>query len=278
MKKKRKWRFCYTGKNDAFLNMALDQALLVSSQKEDAPPVLRLYQWEPEAVSIGYSQSVQRTVDLKKCRDRNVDVVRRMTGGRAVLHDNDLTYSISASRDYFDLLGQSVNHTYKKISLAFLESLKILKIKGEFNKEFSHPNESRFSDFSKPCFSSAIRYEIHVNGKKLIGSAQRRFQNSFIQHGSIPLEDQSIDLVELLPDTFSVQKQRLKIKLNKQFVCVRSLLGETPDMDRLISAVKSGLSNFFRVSLVDDDISAEELGLAHKLLSKYKSEAWNLRR
>jgi lipoate-protein ligase A len=278
MKKKGKWKFSYTGRNDAFMNMALDEALLISSQKKGAAPVLRLYQWEPKAVSFGYSQAIGRTLNSKKCQKMKIDFVRRITGGRAVPHDNDLTYSICASADYFDSLGESVNETYKRISLAFVESLKLLKIKGEFEKMLPQENRVKSSDLSKPCFSSAIRYEIKVNGRKLIGSAQRRFQNSFIQHGSIPLEDQSIDLVELLPHTSSVKKQRLKIKLNKESVCIRTLLGETPGMDRLISAVKSGFSSFFGVSLVDDDISAEELGLAYRLASKYKSEAWNFRR
>lgn len=278
MSRKKSWRFIYTGKRDAFFNMALDEALLVSSQKEDHPPVLRLYQWEPKGVSFGYSQVIERTLNSKKCQEMKIDFVRRITGGRAVLHDNDLTYSICASADYFDSLGESVNETYKRISLAFLEFLRFLKIKGEFEKKLPQENRVKSFDLSKPCFSSAIRYEIKVNGRKLIGSAQRRFQNSFIQHGSIPLEDQSIDLVELLPDTFSVEKQRLKIKLDKQSVCIRTLLGKSPEMDRLISALKSGFSNFFCVSLVDDDISAEELGLAHKLATKYRSEVWNFRR
>jgi len=278
MSRRKSWRFIYTGKKDAFFNMALDEALLVSSQKEDNPPVLRLYQWEPKGVSFGYSQAIEKTLNSKKCQEMKIDFVRRITGGRGVLHDNDLTYSICASAGYFDSLGESVSETYKRISLAFLEFLKLLKIRGEFEKNLPRENRVKSFDLSKPCFSSAIRYEIKVNGRKLMGSAQRRFQNSFIQHGSIPLEDQSIDLTELLPDAFSVEKQRLKIKLNKESVCIRSLLGEIPEMDRLISAVKSGFSSFFGVSLVDDDVSAEELGLAHKLASKYRSEAWNFRR
>lgn len=277
-KKKTKWRFVYTGMNDAFLNMALDEALLTLCEKEDFPPILRLYRWQPKAVSIGYSQAIDKALSLERCREMNVDVVRRITGGRAVLHDRDLTYSVCASKEHFDLLGENVNETYKKISLAFLESLKILQITGKFEKEFSQKNDLRPYDFSKPCFSSAMRYEIHVDGRKLVGSAQRRFKNSFIQQGSILLESENVDLVELMPFGSGEERRKLRVWLKNRSICIESLLGENPGLDELVCAVKSGFSSFFSVHLVDYDISNQELGLAHKLVNKYRSESWTLRR
>jgi len=102
----KRWRVIFTGANDAFFNMALDEALLLSCQKRASPPVLRLYLWKPPAVSMGYFQSAEKTVNLKKCKDRGIDVVRRITGGRGVLHEDEITYSVCASLDDFPQLGE----------------------------------------------------------------------------------------------------------------------------------------------------------------------------
>lgn len=278
MKKKKEWRFIYSGKKDAFFNMALDEALLILCEKKNIPPVLRIYQWEPEAVSIGYSQQIKKTVDLKKCKDLNVDVVRRLTGGRVVLHHNDLTYSICASKDYFNLLGESINETYRKISLAFLKSLEFLSIKGEWERKSSRESELTSYDFSKPCFSSSIRYEIKVDGKKLIGSAQRRFKESFIQHGSVPLGKQSLNLVDLLPQMSEGKKQKIKMRLDKYAVSLQDLLSKNLNINQILSAIKSGFSSFFSVDLKDYALGAEERNLIEKLIPKYKSEKWNFLR
>lgn len=277
-KKKREWRFIYTGKNDAFFNMALDEALLILCEKEKTPPILRLYQWEPKAVSVGFSQTIEKTVDLEKCREKNVDLVRRMTGGRAVLHHGDLTYSICASRKHFHVLGETVAETYGRISLAFLSSLKFLKIKGEWEVESSSQGSLKPFGFSKPCFSSSTRFEIKVNGRKLIGSAQRRFKNSFIQHGSIPLEDQSLGLADLLPVVSPERKKKVKRSLRKRSTSLRSLLRKNPRIDETISAVRSGFGGFFSVNLEEGEITPDELELAERLICKYRSENWNFRR
>ena len=275
MEKKREWRFVYTGKNDAFFNMALDETLLILSQENHIPPTLRIYQWEPKAVSIGYSQKIEKTLDLKKCKEKNIDVVRRLTGGRAVLHDNDLTYSICASRSHFDLLGVSINETYKRIGLAFLKSMEFLNIKGEWERKSSRGNELTSHEFSKPCFSSSTRYEIKVNGKKLVGSAQRRFKESFIQHGSIPLGKQSFELTDLLPEINEERKQKIKLRLVRNTVSLQDLLSPNLDINQVLAAIKSGFSIFFSTDLKDDNLDAEERRLIEKLISKYRSERWN---
>jgi lipoate-protein ligase A len=278
MKKRKGWRFLYTGKNDAFFNMALDEALLTLCQEKGAPPVLRIYQWEPKAVSIGYSQKIEKSVDLKKCKENNVDVVRRITGGRAVLHGNDLTYSICAAKDYFDLLGESVNETYKRISLAFLKSLELLNIEGEWQEKSPGEDWLNPSEFSKPCFSSSVRYEIKVAGKKLMGSAQRRFQNSFIQQGSMPLNNQNIDLIDLLPAMGNDKREKIKLELKKRSVSIQGFLNKDLNLNEIISAVRSGFGSFFSVNLVADETTSEELELTKKLMVKYKNRNWNFRR
>lgn len=235
----KQWRFTFTGASDAFFNMALDEAVFLSCLKmhshQNGPslPTLRLYLWKPPGVSIGYFQSLEKTLDLNKCKENKLDVVRRITGGRTVLHDNEITYSVCASVKKYPELGKNVSETYRKISFALLESLKELKILGEWVK----PNRERIeidaagsinslpasslqvterSYFSKPCFMSNSRYEITVEGKKLIGSAQRCFQDSFIQHGSLPLGNGKFDLADFLSEkSFTSENKNSQIVKKK---------------------------------------------------------------
>jgi lipoate-protein ligase A len=217
-------------------------------------------------------------VDLKKCKDLNVDVVRRLTGGRAVLHNNDLTYSICTPKYYFDILGENINETYRKISLAFLKSLEFLNIKGEWQEKSQRDDWLDSPQSSKPCFSSSIRYEIKVNDKKLIGSAQRRFKNSFIQHGSMPIEKQFRGLVDLLPDANERRIKKMKMRLGKNTVSLQDLLSIKLDINQIISAIRSGFSNFFSVNLVETDLNLDQRRMIDKIIPKYRSKNWNFLR
>ena len=281
----KRWRVIFTGANDAFFNMALDEALLLSCQKGDSPPVLRLYLWKPPAVSIGYFQSAEKTVDLKKCKDKGVDVVRRITGGRAVLHEDEITYSVCVSADDFPQLGANTFQTYQKLSMALLESLRLLGINGEWVKP---SRDKKFSSFhmvlSKPCFMSNSKYEITVVGKKLIGSAQRRFsyrsdqkgKDSFIQHGSILTGKGKYSLAELLPEKDSVE--RVKQNLEEKSTNIEKILKRRVKPDEIISALKIGFERVFDVGIENSVVSKKELKIAQTLKEKkYLSERWNLR-
>ncbi|KPL00599.1 MAG: hypothetical protein AMJ91_04125 [candidate division Zixibacteria bacterium SM23_73_3] len=280
------WRIIFTGTDDAFFNMALDEALLLSCQRGTSPSVLRLYLWEPPAVSMGYFQSAEKTVDLKKCKDRGIHVVRRITGGRAVLHQNEITYSVCASGDDLAQLGENTIQTYQKLSLALLESMCILGIEGEWvklsrgKKLFSLPHI-----FSVPCFVSSSRYEITVEGKKLIGSAQRRFsfqdhqgrKDSFIQHGSILMGKGKYSLAELLPDEISMEM--VKQNLDERSTNMEKILKRRIKPEEIISALKRGFEKFFASRMENSKVSEEELKMAQGLKKKkYLSDKWNLRR
>jgi len=264
--------------------MALDEALLLSCQKGDSPPVLRLYLWKPPAVSIGYFQSAEKTVDLKKCKDKSIHVVRRITGGRAVLHEDEITYSVCASADDFHHLGDNTIQTYQKLSLALLESLHVLGIDGEWVKPSTGKKSPPFHQiFSKPCFVSNSRYEITVEGKKLIGSAQRRFsyrsdqegKDSFIQHGSILTGKGKNSLAELLPEESSVE--RVKQNLEEKSTNIEKILKRRVGPEEIISALKKGFEKVFDSRMEDSAVSEEEIKVAQNLKKeKYLSERWNL--
>jgi lipoate-protein ligase A len=280
----KQWKFIFTGANDAFFNMALEEAIFLSCQSGGSLPTLRLYLWNPPGVSIGYFQSLEKTVDLNKCRENNIDVVRRITGGRTVLHDNEITYSVCASVKEHAELGKSINETYQKISFALLESLKILKIPAEWVKpERERIVSTENSYLSKPCFMSNSRFEITVEGKKLIGSAQRRFQDSFIQHGSIPLGNGKFNLADLLSSDSRVSQNRkkrvVKKKLEEKSTSLAKILKREVEFEEVISALKKGFGEFFGVEMIEKEITQKELENAQVLKQKkYSTGEWNFRK
>jgi lipoate-protein ligase A len=283
---KKKWRLIFTGLHEAFLNMALDEALLLSCQDGISPPTLRLYQWNPPAVSIGYFQSTEKTVNLQKCKASGIQVVRRITGGRAVLHEDEITYSICASSDHFAQLGRNINQTYERISMALLASLRGLGIAAEWVKPPAGGRSGSLARISsKPCFLSNSRYEITVGGRKLIGSAQRRFsfrsnqgrKDSFIQHGSILTGGGRYSLAELLPDELATVL--IRQNLSQKSTNMEQVLRRRVRTDEIISALKVGFQKFFTCVMEDSTASEQELEAAQSLLrEKYLTEEWNLRR
>jgi lipoate-protein ligase A len=272
------WRFIFTGASDAFLNMALDEAILESCQKRYALPTLRLYLWKPPGISIGYFQTIERTVDLRECEKSNVDVVRRMTGGRAVLHENEMTYSLCACCAEYPGLGRNTNETYQNVSFALLESLKELGIQAEWVKPQRERTALTGNSFvSRPCFVSNSRYEITVGGKKLIGSAQKRERNTFIQHGSIPLGNGKVSLPEFSRDKNI--RDNMKKKLEEKSTNLERILKRRVECQEVISALKRGFCRFFDVTMIEEELTQKELQAAQMLKEKkYATEDWNFRR
>jgi lipoate-protein ligase A len=266
----------FSGSNDSFFNMGLDEVFLLSCQDENSSPILRLYQWNPPGISLGYFQSIGKTIDVRKCQQNGIDFVRRITGGRAVLHENELTYSICASEKYYDKLGKNVNETYQKISFAFIEGLKILNIKADWVKPHLSSDSVTHNSLavSPPCFSSFSRYEITVLGKKLIGSAQGRFKNSFIQHGSLLLGKGNFDLSSFLPFSNKIDK-RGKVFLEKS-TNIEDMLRQKVELKKIIEAIKTGFERFFEIELIEKEITREEKKQTLELKEKkYSSKKWN---
>jgi lipoyl(octanoyl) transferase len=179
------WYFLDTGPNRGAFNMALDEELLAQAAAGEAMPVLRFYTWDPPALSLGRFQKIETDVNKEACRRRGMDVVRRVTGGRAVLHNHELTYSVVARTDD-PLFPNDVLGTYKAIAAGLLAGLGNLGIHAEMvSRSGRHAHLVKKNSKDPACFSSPSWYEILVNGKKIIGSAQRRISGAFLQHGSI---------------------------------------------------------------------------------------------
>ncbi len=178
------WRFIDSGPNSGAVNMALDEKLLEQAAGK-VGPVLRFYTWDPPAVSLGRFQVRETAVRADSCKRLGIDVVRRITGGRAVLHNHELTYSI-VSRADDPHFPNNVLGTYKIIAAGLLNGLAHLGIRAEMVSRSNRHAALVKKDTKDPsCFSSPSWYEILVRGKKIIGSAQRRMPGAFLQHGSI---------------------------------------------------------------------------------------------
>lgn len=280
------WRLILSGANDGYFNMALDEALLFSCQQGFSSPVVRLYAWNPPAVSIGYSQCALKAVDVRKCRRQGVDVVRRITGGRAVLHHQEITYSVCASSSRFPELGDEVGETYRKLSLALLESLRILGVEADWVRPWAETKVLPVSaGWRIPCFLSNSRYELTVKGKKLVGSAQRRFSlrrgkqtiHSFIQHGSIPMGESVYGLALFLPESgFTGQLQH---SLPEKSTHLGEVLGREVSAVEMAWAMKQGFERCFDCRLEESTLRQNEIRTARDLSRrKYGSDDWNLRR
>jgi lipoate-protein ligase A len=182
------WRLLDSGPNIGAYNMAIDEELLARAQAGEATPVLRIYTWHPPAVSIGKFQKITTAVDAIACHQQGIDIVRRVTGGRAVLHNRELTYSIIARTDD-PLFPKNVHGTYKTIAAGLLQGLRNLGIPAEIvSRSSRHVGLVKTNSKDAACFSSPSWYEILVHGRKIIGSAQRRLSGAFLQHGSILLD------------------------------------------------------------------------------------------
>jgi len=177
------WRLIKDNYHTGFMNMAIDEAIMIAHREGLVPPTIRFYQWSPPAVSLGYFQDLKKEIDVDVCKNIGVDIVRRPTGGKAVLHDKELTYSFII-RESHPLVNDSILETYKKISGGVIRGLSYLGITAELvplrdklKRDSLHKgkkSEIRHSDFKSICFSVPSQYEVQVEDKKIVGSAQVR--------------------------------------------------------------------------------------------------------
>ena len=257
-----------TTPKSGILNMAIDEAIMNLFNKDD-PPTLRFYKWEKPCLSIGKFQKISE-IDLKFLDKMSIDLVRRPTGGKAVLHYDEITYSIVIPLDFFE--KKDIISTYKKIALAIVKGFEKLGI----NANLSQRRKNRESKLKRACFYAPSIYEVTVNGKKLVGSAQVRNSKVLLQHGSIPF---SLDL-----DTYSRcfelddnSKHRLKRILMMNTVTINQLNSEITEQE-LISSLTKGFEQVFDLKHFRDDYSIREIKVVESLQIKYASKEWTFKR
>ncbi len=233
---KREWRFLDSSEHSGKFNMDSDSSLVESLLQGSGVPTLRLYTWKPWAISIGYNQDSSE-IDRDSCKEAGIDVVRRPTGGRAILHAEELTYAVAMPAD-----GSSILESYNTICEALLRGLNLFGVGATFEQAQPRFRETYQKKSSIPCFSSSARYEIQWDGRKLIGSAQRRMRNGrstvLLQHGSILCGPAHQQLVEFLQVTESDRKE-MKQELKEKTVDLSEIVG-TVDMMNLAHCVRRG--------------------------------------
>ena len=257
------WRFIDTGFADGFFNMALDEALALSVGEGKSPPTLRVYRWKPYAISIGYHQDI-KDINLSRCRQEGIHVVRRPTGGRAILHSEELTYSIVIPRGS-EFYREGILETYRVIAEALVRGLRNFGLNVTLERSSPDVHKPLRSSGRSPCFLSVSRYEILLNGKKLVGSAQRRYPDSVLQHGSILTGDYHLKLWEF----FNTSSREVKAALEKKTISISSVLRKPIDINDLIDCLKWGFEEEWGVELERGEVSEYEENLCKGLIEKY---------
>ncbi len=175
------WRLILDPPLSGRVNMERDLELMEEVAEGYSPPTLRLYQWNPPALSLGYFQDENEVVDLAACRKLGIDLVRRPTGGRAVLHAEELTYSIVVPEVHPFIDRGGVIDAYRSISRGLVTALNLIGITASLTPE----SKERAGLAPGSCFDTPSAYEIQVDGKKVVGSAQLRRDGIVLQHGAI---------------------------------------------------------------------------------------------
>ena len=270
------WRLIDSGVADAAMNMAIDEAIALACLQGQSPATLRFYTWQPAALSIGYFQNVEEEIDLTHCRAQGYGFVRRPTGGKAVFHDQELTYSVAAKADN-PLFPRDLHGAFLVIAEALISGLNHLGIQAQVFEYASRKRQSRSSPSSPSCFASAMGFEIGVEGKKLIGSAQRRWREGFLQQGSILCHfcpEKLFDLLKFSDE--SKRKQALSI-VTRTVTSLSSIHRQEIDLKPVKEGLIKGFEETLTISLTRSELTPFELDLAQQLAhQKYRTDVWNL--
>lgn len=272
------WNFINTGSKNPYYNMAMDEALLNFVSRGEIDPVIRFYTWNPATLSIGYFQRLQKEIDIDKVKEKGYGLVRRQTGGRGVLHDKELTYSVIVPESHPNM-PSTVTEAYKIISQGLLEGFKNL----DFETYFAIPRSKEERDKLKQprssvCFDAPSWYELVVEGRKIAGSAQTRQKGVILQHGSI-LQD--IDIDDLF-DMFKFKNERLKAKMKENFVqkavAINDISNQHITLNEMENAFEAGFKKGLNIDFKPLELTEKQLEEVQELEDKYRSEAWMYRK
>jgi lipoate-protein ligase A len=246
-------------------NMAADEAILEACGRGESLPTLRLYAWAPPCLSLGYTQPLT-DVDLSRLQSRVWDLVRRPTGGRAVLHTDELTYSVIAPPGEPRLSGTLLD-SYQRLANALVAALRTLGLPAEIEGE-SHPAAGRSAN--PVCFEVPSTYEITVRGKKLLGSAQSRRRDGILQHGSLPLTGDLARILQVLAFPDEETRTRAASHLLDRAATVATLLGRPVTWEAAAQAVVAAFRECLGLDLREGELSAGERSrLAELAETKY---------
>jgi lipoate-protein ligase A len=254
---KPEWRFENTGLRSGVFNMEYDEALARELARGSGSPTIRLYGWRPPAISLGWNQAAEE-VDREKASSAGIDVVRRPTGGRAILHCDELTYSVTMR-----VRGKNILVVYNEISRALVAGFHRLGARVAIEKSQPHFPSLYQTRSAAACFSSAGRYEITFGGKKLVGSAQRRYaagdgEEVVLQHGSILLGSGHKRIADFLRVSSEEQRNALRHTLDEKTIDLSNILLRFVSFEEAAEAILFGFTSAWGISpVIGNDVENE---------------------
>jgi lipoate-protein ligase A len=261
------WRLLDSGARDGATNMAIDEAIL-----EAVTPTLRFYAWDPPCLSLGFSQSA-RDVDREACSDRGWQIVRRPTGGQAILHVDEFTYSVCAPQGEARVAGGIVE-SYGRLVAGLLAGLELLGLESA-RAESAHAQQ----EGSGPaCFAGPARYEVTVDGRKLVGSAQSRRLGGVLQHGTLPLKGDIGRILDGLAFNDSGERLAERSHFNDRALTLETALGRRVEYAQVAEAMAAGFAQALNLKLVPGDLTSDEWTAVRRIRAeKYANDEWTLK-
>ena len=250
------WRLLQTGYDSASSNMAIDNAILIANSKGRVPPTVRFYGWVPPAISIGYFQSLTDEVDIDVCKRLGVGYVRRITGGGAVYHEKEVTYSIVVPESHPEI-PKNIIQSYGRICGAVIRGLGFMEIESDY----------------------APINDIVAGGRKISGNAQTRKAGTVLQHGTVLMDVDVDKMFSLLKVPNEKIKDKLIADVKQRVTSIRHMVDKDVSFEEVTSAMIRGFEEEFHVELVEGSLCEEELSLAKEFEKEcFSTEKWNFKR
>ena len=251
-----KWVFLNSGSNTGKYNMDYD--LQLAKNYEDDEIVFRLYRWDPYCISLGANQP-QDSINSQLTHQDNIDIVMRPTGGRAVLHAEELTYSVVYPLDF----SSSARDIYCQLNLALLKGLKIYDNRlSSFELENHQPNFAEIykQENNAVCFAVSAKSEIKYSGKKIVGSAQRKFEKVVLQHGSILCGSFHKRITHYL-NLRDEKKEEIEKEIDGNTIDLGKILNEKIDYSRLALSLCKGFEEHYNMTFSNTFSLPKDLNL-----------------
>ncbi len=258
-----KYRLIESRRKNAFMQMAVDEAILNAVIENKSPETIRFFDFLPPAITIGRLQNIEG-IDVGLCRKKGIDLVRRLTGGRAVFHSGDFTFSLILKKNN-KIFGGTVYETYETISSTFLLSLRSLNIPVKWERLEFDRRKKRTIEQNPLCFSSISRYELTLNNKKVLGISQYRKKDAILVQGSLLLKKPSTAFIDLFETSITL----------KEFSYIEEDSDKKVSFEDFVAVLKNGIEKTYRITVDAGGLSKNEMEQTKILQKKYKSTEWN---
>jgi lipoate-protein ligase A len=268
------WRLILDPPREGAANMAIDEAILETVGSVAAPPTLRAYRWAPPCLSLGYAQPAS-DADRERIMARGWHLVRRMTGGRAILHTDELTYSVTLPAAH-PLAAGSIVESYRRLSAALLDALRAIGLAADADRRTDRASGAAAS--GPVCFEVPSDYEITAGGKKLIGSAQVRRPAAILQHGSLPLTGDLARIADALAFPDEAARATARDRIHRRATTFAAAAGTAPTWEAAAKALAEAFAARFDLALELASLSVDEQRRADALCAeRYAADSWTFR-